>query len=100
MRIKLDRLSIRVAAGPAQEHRLRGITRRALELLGEQVRARPLSGNHRAAGFERLTAPPLALDLRRMPDETVALQLAGALYGALRSRGENQFSTGRAGREI
>jgi hypothetical protein len=80
-----------VTGGSGSELRLRGITRRALELLDEQVRARPLTRvAARTGALERLTVPPLALDLGRMPDEGIALRLAGALYGALRSGSEGR----------
>ena len=88
MRVRVDHLRITVAVGVGHNHRLSGITRRALELLDEQIRARPASNADLDPGraHPRMTVAPLAVDLRRLSDEAVSFRLAGALYGALRSR--------------
>lgn len=91
MRVTVDRLRITVAGARDQEHRLRGIAHRALELLAEHVRARAVPDAPRCGDrpHPRVTLPPIAVDLRRLPDEAVALRLAGALYGALPWRNED-----------
>jgi hypothetical protein len=88
MHANIDHLNLRIASASGHEHRIRPITRRALELLRLRLRDELLAADARMDDqwLANLSLPALRVDLASLSDEAVADQLADAMYSALRAR--------------
>lgn len=88
MRLNINHLRLRFANAAGHEHRLRPVTRRALELLRVRLRDELLASGARldSLRLETLSLPALNMNLRFMDDEAVAEKVADALYAELHAR--------------
>jgi hypothetical protein len=88
MHLSVDRLRLRFANAAGHEHRMRPITRRALELLHLRLREELLAaGVHlESLSLDTLVVPPMNLDLGTLSDDGVAQKVAETMYTALRTR--------------
>ena len=88
MFLSVDHLRLKFAHASGHEHRVRPITRRAVELLRLRLRDELLSSGVRleSLSLATLAVPSVNLDLGTLNDEDVAEKVAEAMYAALRGR--------------
>ncbi len=99
MRVTVDRLRLNLTGAAGHEHRVRPITRRALEQLCVRLRddLRFLSGGPGDLLLERLTVPPLTADLDTLSDEAAAERVSVAVYTAIRAHWLRENGVARHG---
>jgi hypothetical protein len=83
--LKIDLLRLGIDGAAGCEHRLEGIARRAVALLGDRLSTREGDSGWRGGRVHRegLSLPPVSLDLARLSDERAADAIAAALFEAL-----------------
>ncbi len=88
MYVSIDQLHLRWMDVSGQEHRVRPITQRALELLHQRLNNQLLTSAMRLEdlNLSRLILPPMAINFRVLTDEGAAEKLADAMYSALLAR--------------
>ncbi len=82
--LKIDQLKLQIDNAAGQEHRIEPITTRAVTLLADRLGERWLPGTHLPdIHMERLSVPPMDVNLSGMTDEAAAEAIASALLDAL-----------------
>lgn len=84
LELAIDRLALTFENGGGHAHRAQPISQRALALLQTYVQQRLVEwGISGAIDLERLTVPPVTMDLSLAGNEEAANRLAEAIYGAI-----------------
>ncbi|HUZ03393.1 MAG TPA: hypothetical protein VMU89_23865 [Thermomicrobiaceae bacterium] len=88
LELSIGQLDLELSGAAGQEHRVRDLTARALERLGELVGERWAVEQRLSVtrSVDRLAVAPVGLDLARMSDEAAADALARAMLDALTAR--------------
>lgn len=79
--LKIDQLQLHINDAAAHEHRIQPITERAMSILAERWSG--INGAASAEKSERLSVPPIDLNLDSMSDEQAAQAIAGAIIERL-----------------
>jgi hypothetical protein len=83
--LEISRLMVNFENAHGHEHRIQGITSRAVRTFAERVERRLSISNGVPSSFSlaAIGAPAVSLDLNRTSDEHAATQIAGAWFEAL-----------------